>query len=299
MPRIIRKALYHKLKELPELLEFQQDFELLSGMRLAFVDELGLGDETDEGAERPPFCAAIHATEGGPAMCARTRHALLSAAVHHAACLTCDAGLHEVVVPLSISGIRAGYFMFGGTVPLPPNPQSIHKARHLLRKNGIDFNESDLEAWLGQTPVVARESLDAYRRIAQLAAQQIALKVTDQLVDPELKMPDPVKKACGFIRTRALNEDLHLTEVARHCGVSEGHLSRMFHHATGLTFREYVTQVRMEHATTLLAQTGKTITEIAYESGFQSLSQFHRVFRKVNGKTASEVRAAGKAKQRQ
>ncbi|MCU0748093.1 MAG: helix-turn-helix domain-containing protein [Akkermansiaceae bacterium] len=299
MPRIIRKALYHKLKELPELLEFQQDFELLSGMRLAFVDELGLGDDGEEGGERPPFCAAIHATEAGTAMCARTRHALLSAAVHHSACLTCDAGLNEVVVPLTISGIRAGYFMFGGTVPLSPSPQSIHKARHLLRKNGIDFNEEDLEAWMRQTPVVAKESLDAYRRIAQLAAQQIALKVTDQLVNPETQMPAPVKKACGFIRTRALTEDLHLSEVARHSGVSEGHLSRMFHHATGLTFREYVTQVRMEHATTLLAQTDKNITEIAYESGFQSLSQFHRVFRKVNGKTAGEMRAAGKARQAQ
>jgi AraC-like DNA-binding protein len=293
MPRIIRKALYHKLRELPELVEFQRDFELISGMKLAFVDELGLGDELRH--DRLPLCAAIHASAAGSAMCARARHALLSSAADHSSCMLCDAGLNEVVVPLNISGIRAGYFMFGGTAPQPANPQAVHKARHLLRKNGLDVSECELESLLRQTPVVSKEALDACKRLAQLAAKQIALKITDQLVDPEAKMPLPVTKACGFIRARALTDDINLTDVARHCGVSEGHLSRMFHHATGLTFREYVTQVRMEHAKALLTRTGKTITEIAYESGFQSLSQFHRVFRKINGKTAGEMRVAGKS----
>ena len=289
MPRIIRKALYHKLRKLSELVEFQRDFELLSGMKLAFVDELGLNDELLR--ERLPLCAAINASTAGSAMCARTRHALLASATDHSSCILCDAGLSEVVVPLNISGIRAGFFMFGGTAPQLPNPQSVHKARHLLKKNGIDVNECDLKAWLSQTPVVPKETLDACKRITQLAAKQIALKVTDQLVDPEVKMPLPVKKACGFIRTRALTDDINLSAVARHCNVSEGHLSRIFHHATGLTFREYVTLVRMEHAKSTLIQTSKSITEIAYESGFQSLSQFHRVFRKINGETAGEMRS--------
>jgi AraC-like DNA-binding protein/ligand-binding sensor protein len=292
MPRIIRRALYQKLRELPELLEFQRDFELLSGMKLAFVNELGLGDDLQR--EQLPLCAAMNASEAGRAMCARSRHVLLTQAVDHSSCTLCDAGLSETAIPLNISGIKAGYFMFGGTAPLPPNQQAIQKARHLLKKNGIKIEDRDLETWLAQTPVVPSETLGAYKRIVHLAAKQIALKVTDQLVDPEVKMPVPVKKACGFIRARALTDDIQLSEVARHCSVSEGHLSRMFHHATGLTFREYLTQVRVEHAKALLMRTNKSVTEIAYESGFQSLSQFHRVFRKLNGKTAGEMRAAGK-----
>jgi AraC-like DNA-binding protein len=292
MPRIIRRALYQKLRELPELLEFQRDFELLSGMKLAFVNELGLGDDLQR--EQLPVCAAMNASEAGRAMCARSRHALLTNTGDHSSCTLCDAGLSEAAIPLNISGIKAGYFMFGGTAPLPPNQQTIQKARHLLKKNGIKIEDRDLETRLAQTPVVPSETLGAYKRIVHLAAKQIALKVTDQLVDPEVKMPLPVKKACGFIRARALTDDIHLAVVARHCCVSEGHLSRMFHHATGLTFREYVTQVRIEHAKALLMRTNKSVTEIAYESGFQSLSQFHRVFRKLNGKTAGEMRAARK-----
>jgi AraC-like DNA-binding protein/ligand-binding sensor protein len=289
MPRIIRRALYQKLKELPELLEFQRDFELLSGMKLVFVNELGLGDDLRR--DRLPLCSAMNACEAGRAMCARARHALLANTGDHSSVMVCDAGLSETAIPLSISGIKAGYFMFGGTTSIPPNQQTIQKARHLLKKNGIPIDERDLETWLSQTPVMPAATWEAYKRIAQLAAKQIALKVTDQLVDPEVAMPPAVTKACGYIRARALVDDIDLAEVARHCCVSEGHLSRMFHHATGLTFREYLTQVRIEHAKSLLLHSSKSVTEIAYESGFQSLSQFHRVFRKVYGSSPGAMRS--------
>lgn len=289
MPRIIRRALYQKLRELPELLEFQRDFELLSGMKLAFVNELGLGDDLQR--DPLPLCAAMNESEAGRAMCARSRHALLANTGDHSSCMLCDAGLSEAAIPLNISGIKAGYFMFGGTAPQPPNQQTIQKARHLLKKNGIPIDDRDLETWLSQTPVMPSETLGAYNRIVHLAAKQIALKVTDQLVDPEVAMPPSVIKACGYIRARALVDDINLAEVARHCGVSEGHLSRIFHHATGLTFREYLTQVRIEHAKALLMGTGKSVTEIAYDSGFQSLSQFHRVFRKIHGASPGEMRS--------
>lgn len=155
------------------------------------------------------------------------------------------------------------------------------------------MDHAELNDLLESAPVMPREVLDAYQRIAHLGAKQIALKVTDQLANPEAQMPQAVLKACGFIRGRALMEEVSLVTVARHCGVSQGHLSRLFHHATGLTFREYVAQVRIEHAKALLLQTTKGVTEIAYESGFQSLSQFHRVFRKVFGTTPGSMRRRG------
>ena len=133
--------------------------------------------------------------------------------------------------------------------------------------------------------------LGAYQRIAHLAAKQIALKITDQLVGVEAAMPPAVLKACGFIRAHAINEDLALSTVARHCNVSEGHLSRIFHHATGLTFREYLAQVRVDHAKNLLLHTNRSVTEIAYESGFQSISQFHRSFRRATGMAPGQLRA--------
>jgi AraC-like DNA-binding protein len=270
------------------LREFLHDFELLSGLRLAFVDELGMGDECVAGASQ--LCATMAETAAGRAMCARLRHGLFAAAAEHPACATCDAGLLDLVVPLRISGIPAGFFVFGGVAAQTPAPAARHKARHLLRKAGVEIDDAALDLLLDASPVMPREALAAYQRIAHLAAKQIALKVTDQLIDPEVQMPPAVLKACGFIRARALVEDVSLALVARHCAVSEGHLSRLFHHSTGLTFREYMAQVRIEHAKALLTHSGKGVTEIAYESGFQSLSQFHRVFRKAFGLTPGAMR---------
>jgi AraC-like DNA-binding protein len=289
MPRIIRRALYQKLRDLPELREFQRDFELLSGMRLAFVDELGMGSDGPLSASG--MCAAMERSAAGRTTCARLRQGLLlEAAPGNPACAMCDAGLAEVVVPVRISGIPAGFFVFGGVATQAPDTPSRHKVHHLLRKAGVEMEEAVLDDLLESAPVMPRGMLDAYQRIAHLAANQIALKATDQLVDPEAQMPPMVLKACGLIRGQTLMEDVSLVSVARRCGVSQGHLSRMFHHTTGLTFREYVAQVRIEHAKALLLHSGKGVTEIAYESGFQSLSQFHRVFRKVFGTTPGMMR---------
>jgi|694.fasta_scaffold49487_2 AraC-like DNA-binding protein len=289
MPRIIRKALYLKLKELPELRDFQHDFERLTGLRLLLVDEIGLGE--DISCASSPMCVALQADPEGRAMCGRLRQSLLLDAAEQPACVRCDAGLHEAAVPLRISGMPAGFFVFGGTMPHSPEHLSVQRTRHLLRHHGIELGEDCLRSLMEGSPLVSAASMESCLRIVHLAARQLALKVTDQLVDPEATLPAAVVKACGYIRTRALVEDLNLPEVARYCAVSEGHLSRLFHHTTGLTFRAYLTQVRTEHARALILHSNRGITEIAYESGFQSISQFHRVFRKSFGMSPGRLRA--------
>lgn len=122
----------------------------------------------------------------------------------------CDAGLAEVVVPLRISGIPAGFFVFGGVAVQVPDPPARHKTRHLLRKAAVKIEDTTLDLLLDSSPVLPRETLAAYQRIVHLAAKQIALMVTDQLANPEAQMPPAVLKACGFIRARALVEDVSL-----------------------------------------------------------------------------------------
>lgn len=281
MPRVIRRALFQKLKELPELLAFQRDFESLSGLKLLFVDDLGQDDGS--ATELSPICGELKKGATGRVMCGRMRQRLLSQAAEQPACVVCDAGLQEAAVPLRISGIPAGYFLFGGAVAQSPAHTTIHRAAHLLRHHGVELEEDRLRSLLQQSPRMVPEAMEACQRIVFLAARQIALKLTDRLVDPEAGMPPVVVKACRLIRSRGLMEDLGLPVVARECGVSEGHLSRLFHHATGLTFREYLTQLRLEHAKALILHGNHGITEIAYDSGFQSVSQFHRTFRKAYG----------------
>lgn len=269
--------------------EFRRDFALLTGFTLSFLDELGFGDELDSSTS--PLCSAIRSNPAGLAMCARTRQALLVDATTGPACAMCDAGLNEIAVPLHIGGIRAGYFVFGGTRPGGSGEHGLGRTRHLMAKHGIPMDDDSLARWFGATKEMGSEVLAACQRMVVLFVRQIALKLTDQMAAPDATMPPAVTKACRIIRARAFVADIQLDEVARQCGVSGGHLSRLFHHSTGLTFREYLSQVRVEHAKSLLLGTARNVSEIAYESGFQSLSQFHRAFAKAFGTSPGKMRA--------
>ena len=67
--------------------------------------------------------------------------------------------------------------------------------------------------------------------------------------------------------------------------------SELFHKATAMTFTDYVARVRVEKVKNLLQNPRLQITTIAYDTGFQSLSQFNRVFKRVTGVTPRVYRA--------
>ena len=85
---------------------------------------------------------------------------------------------------------------------------------------------------------------------------------------------------------------LTLGEVAWHTKVSEEHLARIFRKVTGQTVFDYLRTIRLETAKTLLINSSKTLTEIAAETGFGSLSLFSRNFSKFIGQSPSAYRQA-------
>ena len=82
-----------------------------------------------------------------------------------------------------------------------------------------------------------------------------------------------------------------LATVAKSVNTSTFYFCKLFKRATGLTFTEYLARVRIEKAKTLLLDSNRRVSEIAYEVGFQSLTHFNRVFRKIVGRSPSEFRA--------
>ena len=57
-----------------------------------------------------------------------------------------------------------------------------------------------------------------------------------------------------------------------------------------MTFVDYLTRLRIEKSKNLLLDPNKRISEIAYEVGFESLTQFNRSFKKLSGQTATQYR---------
>ena len=72
--------------------------------------------------------------------------------------------------------------------------------------------------------------------------------------------------------------------------MSAYYFCKVFHKATGMTFTHYVARIRVERVKSLMLNPHKRISEAAFEAGFQSLSQFNRIFRKVQGEAPTAYR---------
>jgi AraC-like DNA-binding protein len=101
--------------------------------------------------------------------------------------------------------------------------------------------------------------------------------------------PVEIWKARKFIEQHAA-EELSLSKVAKAANISANYLSEKFKQVTGINFVEYVTRIRFAKACRLLHDLDLRISEIAFAVGFQSLSQFNRVFKKLSGKSPTEYR---------
>ena len=93
----------------------------------------------------------------------------------------------------------------------------------------------------------------------------------------------------------ASHEEWPVRRLARVSGVSEAHFARSFREAFGVPPHRYLLTRRLERAAALLRDTDVSITEIAFQTGWNSLGTFGRTFRDVTGESPAELRARVKA----
>ncbi len=94
---------------------------------------------------------------------------------------------------------------------------------------------------------------------------------------------------CHYIGEHC-TEDLTLDEIANLAGFSKYHFTRLFKQFTNTTFYKYLNQKRISHAELLLTNPSISVTEVALQSGFSSLSAFIRMFKQIKLCTPTEFR---------
>lgn len=98
-----------------------------------------------------------------------------------------------------------------------------------------------------------------------------------------------VRRATVFIE-RNHQRRVSLSSVADSLHVSSNYLSRLFRRETGRTLTAYLHRVRLDHAIALLAEGGRSISEIAYGVGYQNYRDFYRNFVKYENASPRAVR---------
>lgn len=94
-----------------------------------------------------------------------------------------------------------------------------------------------------------------------------------------------------YIKNNLTADDLSQGAMAEMAGISKDYFSRIFKNITGMNYSKWLNMIRLEKASELLARDGRTLTEVAMLSGFQSIPSFNRVFREEKGMAPGEYRA--------
>lgn len=98
-----------------------------------------------------------------------------------------------------------------------------------------------------------------------------------------------VQEAIGYI-ARNYREEISLSQIAGYVNMSKYYFSRKFKEYTGVSIPQHVNSVRLCHAEQMLEESGRSISDIAYECGFGSLRNFNRAFFGKNNMTPAEFR---------
>ena len=109
-----------------------------------------------------------------------------------------------------------------------------------------------------------------------------------RVIDPR------VRWAVGLL-DKHFNGAMTLARIAQDTHLSRFHFCRLFHRETGQRFNDYLRQVRVARATTLLEDDDLPVSEVGYAVGFKDPSHFAKAFRKVAGQSPTEYRASVRA----
>ncbi|MCF7848155.1 MAG: AraC family transcriptional regulator [Kiritimatiellales bacterium] len=117
----------------------------------------------------------------------------------------------------------------------------------------------------------------------------VAQQVGKVFTIPTSRYSEGLHKALNYMHDH-IEQPLTLQEMAAMSGVSVSYFCMLFKHATGTTFLNYLTGLRIEQACVLLRDTCDNITDVCYKVGFSDYSHFSRQFKKTTGTTPSEYR---------
>ena len=103
-----------------------------------------------------------------------------------------------------------------------------------------------------------------------------------------------IRTAEEYIANNFSDASLSLNMSAEHVGLNASYFSRLFGEMTGRHFTDYLSELRVEKACELLTATDMSIKDVAYRTGFNSMQNYFRVFKRYKGMTPGEYRGRGK-----
>ena len=269
--------------------EYERAFSEMTGlpMTLRSVESWQLPHH-DKKFENP-FCGMLAGKSRSCASCLQTQQQLSETATHEAKSVTCQAGLCDIAVPVRMGDQLIGFLTTGQVFRKKPTEAQFNRTLKLLAGWGVKLDEKELRQAYFDTRVMSSNQHESVVKLLAIFAEHLSM-VSNQIVVREQNAELPVITRAKQFITDHQTEELSLEQVAKSVNTSKFYFCKIFKKATGINFTDYLSRVRTERAKNLLLNPNLRVSEIAYEVGFQSLTHFNRVFKRILGRSPTDYR---------
>jgi AraC-like DNA-binding protein/ligand-binding sensor protein len=236
-----------------------------------------------------PFCAILAQKSRSCAACLQSQQQLSETATNEPKSITCAAGLCDVAIPVRMGEQLIGFLTTGQVFCKKPTEAQFNKTLKLLATWGVTVKEEQLREAYFDTRVLSAKQHESVVKLLSIFAEHLSL-VSNRIVLQEQNAEPPVIARAKQYITEHQTEELSLDQVAKSVHTSKFYFCKMFKKSTGINFTDYLSRVRTERAKNLLLNPNLRVSEIAYEVGFQSLTHFNRVFKRILGESPTDYR---------
>lgn len=284
----------HKLSESKLYQDYEKAFLKATGLPLAIrpakAYQKAENDLKMEGGS--PFCALLARTNAGCANCLKMQAELETNLGMEPKSLHCFAGLCDSAVPIRVGNELIAFLQTGQVLLHQPNQEEFSRTTKQLLAWGSQVNLKSLEEAYFQTQVLDQGQYEAMLSLLSTFAEHLATISNSIEIEESGEDPKLVMNAKRYIQDH-FNEKISLDEASQAVNASTRHFCKVFKSATGITFTDYLARVRVEKAKHLLMNPNLRISEIAFETGFESISQFNRSFKRITNQSPSQFREEG------
>jgi len=279
---------YDKLLHSELFQVYRSAFEQVTGQSLSLLPP-NLDDAPEDEFKRcrNNFCDFVINTAEGCNKCKAHCSSLAKNATNRAYTSTCFAGLRETMVPVKAHNQVVAYLKTGQvrTTDQPLSDSYRKTIETIVGEKVTTDLEKTYNDTINKTTSNYRAQLALIGAFALQLSQQASAFDSDQAATS-----DNIVERCKKHIIENLNKKIVLQDLAEFVDVSPSYLCKVFKADTGMTILEYVNKKRILWAKRLLANKETRVIEIAYEIGFQSLSQFNRSFHKYAGESPTQYR---------
>ncbi|HEY5914915.1 MAG TPA: PocR ligand-binding domain-containing protein [Verrucomicrobiae bacterium] len=236
-----------------------------------------------------PFCAIVSEKSRACASCLSVQEKLSELATEEPHTAGCPNGLCDTAVPVRLGDRLIGFLQTGQVFRKRPTEGQFERALKQVAEWGVDVDSEVLRRAYFSTRVVPAKQHEAVVKLLSIFAQHLSMLSNQVVVQHENAEPPVISRAKEYIHEHQ-TENLRLGHVAKACNTSTFYFCKMFKKVTGINFTDYLSRVRIEKSKNLLLNPNLRVSEIAFEVGFQSLTHFNRVFKKILGQSPTEYR---------